>query len=69
MNRKRSRCFYLPYEAAGSLSILPGPTAILLMIVSISAGADAPVLCQFDVILWAWEDALPYIGTDGITYA
>jgi hypothetical protein len=51
MNRKRPRCFYLPYEAAGSLSILPGPTAILLMIVSISAGADAPVLCQFDVIL------------------
>lgn len=38
MNRKRSRCFSLPYEAAGSLSILPGPAAILLMIVSISAG-------------------------------
>lgn len=28
----------LPYKAAGSLSILPGPAAILLMIVSISAG-------------------------------
>ena len=38
MNRKRSRCFYLPYEAAESLSILPGLAAILLMIVSISAG-------------------------------
>ena len=38
MNRKRSRCFYLPYKAAGSLSILPDQAAILLMIVSISAG-------------------------------
>lgn len=28
----------LPYKAAGSLSILPGPAAILLLVVSISAG-------------------------------
>lgn len=35
---KTSEVFYLPYAAAGSFKTLPGPAAISLMIVSISAG-------------------------------
>lgn len=32
-------------------------------------GTYTPVLVIFELILWPWEHAFPYMGTDGVAYA